>query len=78
MYCYVVKWPVFRLQRGSAKSPIAPSNFNPLWTSLPSTPCPKLPVYLLQVSKKFILIPTKAKFKGINKTHHSDSCSLCH
>ena len=31
MYCYVVKWPVFRLQRGSAKSPIAPSNFSPLW-----------------------------------------------
>ena len=29
MYCYVVKWPVFRLQRGSAKSPIAPSNFSP-------------------------------------------------
>ena len=25
MYCYVVKWPVFRLQRGSAKSPLAPS-----------------------------------------------------
>ena len=31
MYCYVVKWTVFRLQRGSAKSPIAPSNFSPLW-----------------------------------------------
>ena len=30
MYCYVVKWPVFRLQRGSAKSPIAPSNFSSL------------------------------------------------
>ena len=25
MYCYVVKWPVFRLERGSAKSPLAPS-----------------------------------------------------
>ena len=25
MYCYVVKLPVFRLQRGSAKSPLAPS-----------------------------------------------------
>ena len=31
MYCYAVKWPVFRLQSGSAKSPIAPSNFSPLW-----------------------------------------------
>ena len=31
MYCYVVKWPVFSLQRGSAKSPIAPSNFSSLW-----------------------------------------------
>ena len=30
MYCYVVKWPVFSLQRGSAKSPIAPSNFSSL------------------------------------------------
>ena len=30
MYCYVVKWPVFRLQRGSAKSPLAPSNFSSL------------------------------------------------
>ena len=30
MYCYVVKWPVFCLQRGSAKSPIAPSNSSPL------------------------------------------------
>ena len=30
MYCYVVKSPVFRLQRGSAKWPIAPSNFSPL------------------------------------------------
>ena len=35
MYCYVVKWPVFRLQRGSAKPPIAPSNFSPLWVDLP-------------------------------------------
>ena len=26
MYCYVVKSPVFRLQRGSAKSPLAPSS----------------------------------------------------
>ena len=34
MHCYVVKWPVFRLQRGSAKSPIAPSNFSPLWIGL--------------------------------------------
>ena len=34
MYCYVVKWPLFRLQRGSAKSPIAPSNFSPLWVRL--------------------------------------------
>ena len=25
MYCYVVKRPVFHLQRGSAKSPLAPS-----------------------------------------------------
>ena len=25
LYCYIVKWPVFRLQRGSAKSPLAPS-----------------------------------------------------
>ena len=25
MYCYVVKLPVFRLQRGSAESPLAPS-----------------------------------------------------
>ena len=31
MYCYVVKWPVFSLQRGSAKWPIAPSNFSSLW-----------------------------------------------
>ena len=31
MYCYVVKLPVFSLQRGSAKSPIAPSNFSSLW-----------------------------------------------
>ena len=31
MYCYVVKWPVYCLQRSSAKSPIAPSNFSPLW-----------------------------------------------
>jgi hypothetical protein len=30
MYCYVVKWPVFSLQRGSAKWPIAPSNFSSL------------------------------------------------
>ena len=30
MYCYVVKQPVFRLQRGSAKWPIAPSNFSSL------------------------------------------------
>ena len=34
MYFYVVKWPVIRLQRGSAKSPIAPSNFSPLCISL--------------------------------------------
>ena len=34
MYCYVVKGPVFRLQRGSAKLPIAPSNFSPLCPSL--------------------------------------------
>jgi hypothetical protein len=34
MYCYVVKWPVFRLQRGSLKSPIAPSNFSPLWVTI--------------------------------------------
>ena len=33
MFCYVVKWPGFPLQRGSAKSPIAPSNFSPLWLS---------------------------------------------
>ena len=33
---YVVKWPVFRLQRGSAKSPIAPSDFSPLWISGPN------------------------------------------
>ena len=26
MHCYVVKSPVFRLQRGSAKSPLAPSS----------------------------------------------------
>ena len=26
MYCYVVKWRVFRLQRGSAKTPFAPSS----------------------------------------------------
>ena len=26
MYCCVVKSPVFRLQRGSAKSPLAPSS----------------------------------------------------
>ena len=25
MYCYVVKWPVLRLQRGSVKSPLGPS-----------------------------------------------------
>ena len=31
MYCHVVKWPVFSLQRGSAKWPIAPSNFSSLW-----------------------------------------------
>ena len=30
MYCYVVKWPVFSLHRGSAKSPIAPFNFSSL------------------------------------------------
>ena len=35
MYCYVVKLPVFRHQRGSAKSPIAPSNFSPLWPNQP-------------------------------------------
>ena len=34
MYCYVVKWSVICLQRGSAKSPIAPSNFSPLWGSV--------------------------------------------
>ena len=28
---YIVKWPFFHLQSGSAKSPIAPSNFSPLW-----------------------------------------------
>ena len=33
MYCYVVKWPVFLLQRESVKSPVAPSNFSPLWFS---------------------------------------------
>ena len=26
MYCYVVKLPVFRLQRGSVKSPLVPSS----------------------------------------------------
>ena len=31
MYCYVVKLQVFSLQRGSAKPPIAPSNFSSLW-----------------------------------------------
>ena len=31
MYCYVVKWPVFRFQRVSAKSLLAPSNFSSLW-----------------------------------------------
>ena len=35
MYCYVVKWPVFSLQRGSAKWPIAPSNFSSLWINWP-------------------------------------------
>ena len=30
MYYYVVKWPVFSLQRGWAKWPIAPSNFSSL------------------------------------------------
>ena len=30
MYCYVVKLPLFRLQRGSAKSPLAPSNSSSL------------------------------------------------
>ena len=30
VYCYVVKWPVFSLQRGSVKWPIPPSNFSPL------------------------------------------------
>ena len=25
MFCYAVKWPFFRLHRGSAKSPLAPS-----------------------------------------------------
>ena len=34
MYCYVVKWPVFSLQRGSAKWAIAPSNFSSLWIIL--------------------------------------------
>ena len=34
MYCYVVKWPVFCLQRGSAKSPLAPSYFSSLWCIL--------------------------------------------
>ena len=32
----LVKWPVFRLQRGSAKSPIAPSNFSPLCLDPPT------------------------------------------
>ena len=31
MYFYVVKLAVFRVQRGSAKSPLAPSNFSSLW-----------------------------------------------
>ena len=30
MYCHVVKLQVFSLQRGSAKPPIAPSNFSSL------------------------------------------------
>ena len=34
MYCYVVKLQVFSLQRGSAKPPIAPSNFSSLWLKL--------------------------------------------
>ena len=29
---YVVKRPVIHLQRGLAKSPLAPSNFSSLWT----------------------------------------------
>ena len=33
IYCYLVKWPVFPLQRDSAKSSIAPSNFSPLCNS---------------------------------------------
>ena len=37
MYCYVVKSPVFSLQRGSAKSPIAPSNFSSLWLKVLGT-----------------------------------------
>ena len=34
MYCCVVKWPVFSLQEGSAKWPIAPSNFSSLWLNI--------------------------------------------
>ena len=30
MYCYVVKLPLFCLQRGSAKSPLTPSNSSSL------------------------------------------------
>ena len=34
MYCYVVKWLVFRLQTRSVKSPLAPSNISSLWLIL--------------------------------------------
>ena len=44
---YVLKWPVFRLQRGSAKSPIAPSNFSPLWSSLSQNSPINFPIWII-------------------------------
>ena len=53
MYYYVLKWPVFRLQRGSAKSHLAPSDFSSLCQRRGSIQCVPIWTFLgfLQPSK---------------------------
>ena len=60
MYCYVVKWPVFCLQRGSAKSPLAPSDFSSL--------CPTLLYYPWIVSCALCIMKTNHCTKPSHST----------
>ena len=62
MYCYVVKWPVFSLQRGPAKWPIAPSNFSSLWPI-----CHKTLVVVICIAKKEICIHRWIKSENLSK-----------